>query len=163
MPVVEGHALLSIFVHIVVHCSLLSHAQFSETPWTGQLLYPPLSPEVCSNSCPLSWWCDPTILSSVTHFLSCLQFFPASGSFLVNRLFAYGGQSIGVSASASVLPVNIQGLFPLGLTGLILLSKGLSRVLLTLESTTIWKHQFFGPQPSLWSNSHIHIWLLEKP
>ena len=87
---------------------------------------------------------------------SCLQSFPAIGSFLMSRLFASGGQSIG--ASASVLPMNIQGWFPLRLTGLILQSKGLSRV---LPNTTVGKHQFSRAQPSLWSSSHIHTWLLE--
>ena len=92
--------------------------------------------------------------------LPCLLSFPASGSFLMSQLFTSGGQSIGASASASVLPVNIQGWFPLALIGLISLqSKGLSRV---FSSTTIWKHQFFGTPPSLYSNSHIHAWLLEK-
>ena len=92
---------------------------------------------------------------------SHLQSFPASGSFQVSWFFASGGQSIGVSASASVLPVNIQDWFPLGWTGWISLqSKGLSGV---FSSTTVQKHQFFSAQPSLWSNSHIHTWLLEKP
>ena len=91
-------------------------------------------------------------------FSSCLQFFPASSSFPMSQLLAPGAQIVGVSASASVLPMNIQGWFLLGLAGLILLSKGLSRVF----STTIWKHQFFGAQPFLWSNSHIHTWLLKK-
>ena len=118
---------------------------------------PSPTPRVCSNSCPSSRWCYPTISSSVFHFSSCLQSFPASGSFLVSQFF---GQNIGASASASVLPMNIQDWFPLGLTGLIsLLSKGLSRV---FSSTTVQKHQFFGAQPSLWSNSHIHTWLLKK-
>ena len=122
---------------------------------------PSPSPRVCSNSCPLSQWCHPTISSSVTPFSSCLQSFPASGSFPVIWLFASGGYSIGASASASVLPVSIQGWFPLGLTGLISLqSKGL---LVIFNSTAIWKHQFFGAQPSLWSISHICTWLLEKP
>ena len=95
------------------------------------------------------------------HLLLLLpQSFPASGSFLRSQFFSSGGQSIGVSASASVLPVYIQDWFPLGLTGLIsLLSKGLSRVF----NTTVQKHQFFGTQYSLWSNSHIHTWLPEKP
>ena len=94
---------------------------------------------LCSNSFPLSWWCHPTISSSVTHFSSCPQSFPASGCFPVSWLFISGGQS--TAASASVLPVNIQDWFPLGLTGLIsLLSKGLSGVF----SSTIWKHQFFS-------------------
>ena len=96
----------------------------------ARLPCPPLSPGVCSNSCPLSWWCHPTISSSFTHF-SCLQSFSAPGSFPVSQLFTSGGQSIGVSASASVLPMNIQGWFPLGVTGLIsLVFKGLSRVCL---------------------------------
>ena len=116
------------------------------------------SPEACSNSCPLNWWCHPTISSSV-FFSSCLQSFPASGSFLISWLFASGGQRIGISASASVLPMNIQSWFPLGLTGLIsLLSKGLLRVFSTVQ-----KHQFFSAQPSLQFNSHIHTWLQEKP
>ena len=98
--------------------------------------------------------------ASVILFSSCLQFLPASGSFPVSRLFTLGGQSNGGSASASVLPVNIQGWFPLGLTCLISLqSKGLSRV---FSNTTVQKHHFFGTQSSLWSNSHIHTWLLEK-
>ena len=88
----------------------------------------------------------------------CLQPFPASGSFPVSLLFVSGGQSIGASVSGSVLPMNIWGWFPLGLTGLIsLLSKG------RFSSTTVWKHQFFGAQASLWSNSPVHTWLLEKP
>ena len=101
--------------------------------------------------------------SSVTRFSSCPQSLPASGSFPLSQFFASGGQSIGVwaSASASVLPMNIQSWSPLGLTGLFSLqSKGLSRV---FSNTTIQKHQFFGTQPSLWSNSYIHTWLLEKP
>ena len=110
-----------------------------------------LSPWVCSNSCPLSWWCHPTTSSSVAPFSSCLHSFPASGSCPVSQLFASGGQSIG--AAASVLPMNIQGWFPLGLIGLMsLLSKELSRV---FSNTTVQKHQFFNTQPSLWSNSHI--------
>ena len=120
-----------------------------------------LSPGVCSNSCPLSWWYHSTISSSVTPFSSCPQSFPALGSSLISQLFASGDQSIGASASASVLPMNIQGWFPLGWTGWIfLLSQWLSRV---FSSTTAWKHQFFSAQPSLWSNFHIHTWLLEKP
>ena len=94
-------------------------------------------------------------------FSSCPQSFPSSGSFPESQLFASGGQSIGASASASVLPINIKDWFPLGLTGLMsLLSKGLSRV---FSSTRIWKHQVFSAQPYLWSNSHIHTWLLKKP
>ena len=87
----------------------------------AKLPRPSPTPGVYSNSCPLSWWCHPTISSSVIPFSSCLQSFPASGSFPVSQSFASGGQSIGVSASASVLPMNIQDSFPLGLTGLSLL------------------------------------------
>ena len=124
---------------------------------------PSLSPRVCLNSCPLSWWCHSSHLILCHPFSSCLQSFPVTRSFLISQLFTSGGQSIEVSASASILPMSIQSWFLLGLTGLIfLLSKGLSRVLLTLESTTIWKHQFFGPQPSLWSNSHIQYMITEK-
>ena len=112
-----------------------------------------------AQTCPLSRWCRPIISSSVTPFFSCLQFFPASGSSPMSWLFTSSGQSIG--ASASVLPMNIQGWFPLGLTGLISLqSKGLSRV---FSSTTFRRHQLFHAQPSLWSSSHIRSWLLEKP
>ena len=114
-----------------------------------------------SNSCPLSQWCHSTISSPVTPFSSRPQSFPVSGSFSVSWLFTPGGQSIRASSSASVFPMNIQVCFPLGLTGLIsLMFKGLSRV---FSSTTIWKLQGFSAQPSLWSNSHIHTWLLEKP
>ena len=135
------------------------------TPWRPQytrLSCLLLSPRVCSNSCPLShWWCHPIISSSVIHFLSCSQSFPASEYFSMSQLFASGGQSIGASSSTSVLAMNIQGWFHLGLSGLIsLLYKGLSRV---FSSTTVQKHQFFSAQLSLWSNSHFHIWLLEKP
>ena len=120
---------------------------------------PSLSPGVCSNSCPLSRWCHPTISFSVTPF--CPQSFPVSVSFLMGRFFESGDQSIGASVSASILMMNIQGWFPLRLTGQIsLLSKELLRV---FSSTTVQKHKFFGAQPSLWSNSHIHTWLLEKP
>ena len=119
---------------------------------------PSLSPGACSNACPSSRWCHPAISFSVISFSLCLQSFPASGSFPMSQFFASGGQSIGASASA--LPMNIQAWFPLGLTGLIsLLSKGLSRV---FSNTTVQKHQFFGAQLSLWSNSHIHMWPLEK-
>ena len=114
---------------------------------------PSPAPRACINACASSWWCHPTMSSSVTPFSSCLQSFPASGSFPMSQFFASLGQSIGVSASASVLPMNIQGWSPLGWTGLISLqSKGLSRV---FSSTTIQKHQFFSNKPYLWSNSHI--------
>ena len=119
------------------------------------------SRSLLSNSCPLSWWCHPAISSSVIPFSSCLQSFPAPGSFQISQFFTSSGQSIGVSASASVLPKNIQDWFPLGLIGLTSLqSKGLSRV---FSNTTVQKHYFFGAQPSSQSNSHIHTWPLEKP
>ena len=122
---------------------------------------PSLTPGVYSNSCPLSRWCHPIISSSVLPISSYPQSFPASGSFPVSQFFTSGGQSIGVSASTSVLPMNIQDWFPLGWTGWISLqSKGLSRV---FSNTTVQKHQFFGTQLSLYYNSHIHTWLLEKP
>ena len=118
---------------------------------------PSPSPGACSNSCPLSQWCHPTISSSVVAFSSCLHSFPASGSFLKSQFFASGIQSVG--ASASVL-MNIQDWFPLGLTGGIpLQSNRLSRV---FSITTVQKHQFFSLQPSLWSNCQIHTWLLGK-
>ena len=125
----------------------------------ARLPCPTLSPGVCSNSCLLSRWWYLTISSSATSSSFFLQSVPASGSFPTPWLFSWGGQSVGGSASASVLPMNIQGWFPLGLTGLIfLLSNGFSRVF----SSTIQKYQFFSTQPSLWSNSYIRTWLLEK-
>ena len=141
-------------------------AKLCLTPWDltdgqhARLPGPSLSLGVCSNLCPLNEWCYLTILFSADSSF-CLQSFPASGSFLMSQLFASGGQSIGASASASVLQMNIQGWFPLELTGLIsLLSKGLSRI---FSSTTIWRHKFFHAQTFLWSNSHICTWLMEKP
>ena len=127
----------------------------------ARLPCPSPTPGVYSNSCPLSRWYHPTISSSIIPFSSCLQSFPASGCFPVSQFFTSGGQSIGISASASVLPVNIQDWFPLGLACLISLhSKGLSWV---FSTTIVQKYQFFDAQLSLWSNSHIHTWLLEKP
>ena len=145
-----------LFSHSVVSDSLLPHGlQHTRLPC------PSPSPRACWNLRPLSQWCHPTISFSVVPFSSCLQSFPASGCFLMSRLFSSGGQSIGASTSTSVLLMNFQDWFPLGLTGLISLqSKGLSNV---FSSTTAQKHQFFGIQPSIWSNSHIHTWLLEKP
>ena len=144
-----------LFTHSVVSNSLWPHGlQHARLPC------PAPSPGAYSNSCPLSWWCHPTISSSVVPFSSCLQSFPASGSFLMSQLFTSGGQSIGASASISVLPMNIRDWFPLGLTGLISLqSKGLPRV---FSNATLQNQQFFDAQPSSWSNSHIHAWLLEK-
>ena len=144
----------------------LSHSVVSDSFWPHGLQHarlPCLSPTpgACSNSCPLSWWCHPTISSSVISFSSCLQSCPASGSFPKSQFFASGGQSIGASASASVLLMNIQDWLPLGLTSLISLqSKGLSRVFYNI---TVQKHRFFAAQPSLWSNTHFHTWLLVKP
>ena len=112
---------------------------------------------VHSNSCPSSRWCHPAISSSVIPFSSCPQSLPASGSFPVSQLFSWSGQSIGVSALASVLPMNTQDWSPLEWTGWISLqSKGLSRV---FSNTTVQKHQFFGTQLSSQSNSHIHTWI----
>ena len=138
---------LSLFIRQVVSNSLQSHGlQHISFPW------PPPSPGVCPSSCPLHWWCHPTISSSVT-LSFCLQSFPASGSFAVSWLFASGGQSIEASVSTSILPMSIQGWLPLRLTGLISLQpKGLSRV---FSSTTVQKHQFFGTLPSLQSSSHL--------
>ena len=101
---------------------VFSHVRLSAAPWTQhtRLACPSPTPRVCSDSCPLSWWCHPTISTSVVSFSSCLQSFPASGSLPVSQFFASGGQNIGVSALASVLSMNIQDWFPLGLTGLIL-------------------------------------------
>ena len=143
-----------------------SHSVMSDYLWPHGLQHsrppcPSPTPGIYSNSCPLSRWCYPTISSSVVPFSSRLQSFPASGSFPVSQFFASGGQSVGISASASVLPMNIQDWFSLGWTGwLSLMSKGLSRV---FSNTTVQKLQFFGGQLSLLSNSHIHTWLLEKP
>ena len=125
------------FSHSVVFDSLQPHGlQYTSPPC------PSPTPGVYWNSCPLNWWCHPTISSSVVPFSSLLQSFPAPGSFPMNQLFTSGGQSIGVSASASILPMNIQGRFPLGWTGWISLhSKRLSRV---FSNTTVQKHQFFG-------------------
>ena len=121
----------------------------------ASLLCPSLSPGTCSNSCPLSAWCHPIISSSVAPFSSCPQSFPASESFAMSRLFASGGQRIG--ASASVLPMSFQGWFLLGVIGLILQSKGLSRV---FSSTTVWKHQFFSTQSSNWIEQMYSIWII---
>ena len=146
--------MLLVFSRSVMSDSLRPHGlQYTRLP------YPSLSPWVCSNSCPLSRWWNATISSSVLVFSSCPQPFPASGCYPVNWLSASGGKRVGVSASVSVLPVNIQDWFPLLLTGLIsLLSKRLPRI---FSSTTIQKHRFFRAHLSLWSCSHIHTWLLE--
>ena len=143
------------FSHSVVSDSLRPHGlQHARLPC------PSPTPGPCSNSCPSSWWCHSTISSFVIPFSSCLQFFPVSRFFLMTQFFTSSGLSIGISALASVLPMNIQDWFPLGWTGWISLqSKGLLRV---FSNTTVQKNQFFSAQLSLWSNSHIHTWLLEK-
>ena len=137
-----------------------SHSVVSNSFWPhglhhARLPCPSPTPRACSNSCPSSRWCHLTVSSSVIPFSSCFQSFPASGSFPMSQFFTWGGQSIGVSASASVLPVNTQDLSPLEWTGWISLqSKGLSRV---FSNTTVPKHPFFCAQLSLWSSSHsIH-------
>ena len=149
-----------------LHCQFssvqsLNHVRLFVTPWNAarQASLSITNPRAYSNSCPSSWWCHPTISSSVIPFSSCPQSFPASGSFTMSQFFPLGGQSIG--ALTSVLPMNIQDWFPLGWTGWISLqSKLLSRV---FSNTTVQKHQFFGTQLSLWPSSHICTWLQEKP
>ena len=129
-------------VQLLIHVRLFGTGlQYARLPC------PSPTPRACSNPCPLSWWCHPTIPSSVIPFSSCLQSFPTSGSFPMSQFFASGGQSIGVSASASVLPMNIQDWFPLGWTGWIYLkAKSLSR---DFSNITFQKHQFFDAQFSL--------------
>ena len=143
------------FSCLVVSDSLQPHeSQYARPPC------PSPTPGVYSNSCPSSWWFHPAISSSVVPF-SCPQSLPESGSFPMSQLFTWGCQSTGVSVSASVLPMNTQDWSPLGWTGWISLqSKGFWRV---FSNTTAQKHQFFGIQLSSQSNSHIHIWPLEKP
>ena len=137
----------------------------SDSLWPHGLQYtrlpcPSPTPRAYSNSCPLSQWCHPTISSSVVPFSSCLQSFPALGSFLMSWLFVSVDQSIGASAWASVLPMNIQDWFLLGWTGRISFqSKGLSRV---FSNTTFQEHPFFSTQFSSWFNFYIHPWLLEE-
>ena len=164
------------FLEYVIFCILFfnlinSSVQFIRSvvsdclrPHESQHARPPCqspTPRVHSDSCPSSQWCHPAISSSVIPFSSCPQYLPASEPLPISQLFPWGGQSIGVSASASVLPVNTQDWSPLGWTGWISLqSKGLSRV---FSNTTIQKHQFFSAQPSSQSNSNTHTWPLEKP
>ena len=144
------------FSHSVVSDSLRPHEpQHTKPPCPSPI------PGVHPNPCPLCQWCHPTISFSVVPFSSGPQSFPASASFQMSHLFTKGDQSIAVSASTSVLPINTQGWSPSQWTGWISLqSKGLSRV---FSNTTVQKHQFSGAQPSLWSNSRIHTWPLEKP
>ena len=139
----------------IVDCLRPHESQHARPPCPSPI------PGVHSNSHPSSQWCHPAISSSVIPVSSGPQSLPASESFPVSQLFAWGGQSIGVTASASVLPMNTQDWSPLGWTGCISLqSKGLSRV---FSNTTVQKHQLFGTQLSSQSNSHIHTWPLEKP
>ena len=154
MPVIFARGLL-----------FFSHQVVSDSFWPPRLQHtvlprPSLSPRVCSKSCPVSQWCSVTISSSAP-FSFCFQSFPLLGSFPVSWLFTSGGQSIGASLSASILPMNIQGWSPLGLTGLIsLLPEGPSRI---FSRSRVQKPPFFSTQPHLRSNSHIRTWLLEKP
>jgi len=159
------------FILLCNYSLMFSSVQFSRSvmsdslwPHESQHARPPCpspTPGLHPNSCTSSQWCHPAISSSVVPFSSCPQPLPASGSFPMSQLFASGGQSIGVSASASVLPVNTQDQSPLGWTGWISMhSKGLSRA---FSSTTVQNHQFFCAQLSSQSNSHIHTWPLEKP
>ena len=143
---------------------LFSHPVLSDSLWPDGLQHPrppcpSPSPEVFSSPCPLHQWCHSAISSSDALFSFCPQSLPASGTFLMSRLFSSDDQNTGASASASVLPTSFQGWFPLGLTGLIsLLSKGFSGV---FSSTTAWRHQFFDVLPSL-SSSHNLTWPLGR-
>ena len=147
LPIAEDNNSVQ-FSHSVMSDSLQPHElQHARPPCPSPI------PWVYPNSCPSSWWCHPTISSSVVPFSSCPQSLPTSGPFPISQLFAPGGQSIRISALASFLPMNTQDWSPLGWIGWIpLQSKGLSRL---FSNTTVQKHQFF--------NSHIHTWLLEKP
>ena len=138
-------------IHLLTCSVQFSHSVVSDSLRPQGLQHtrlpcPSPTPRACSNSCPLSWWCHPTISSSIVPFSSCLQSFPASGSFQISQFFSSGGQSIGASASASVLSMNFQDWFPLGSTGLILQSTGLSR---TFSNTTVQRHEFFSAQHSV--------------
>ena len=142
-------------------CSAMSNFLQPRGLQHARPLCPLPTPGAYSNSCPLSRWCHPAISSSVIPFSSCPHSLPASGSFQMSQLSVSGGQSIGVSASASVLPMNNQHWASLGWNGWISLQyKGLSR---GFSNTTVQKHQLFGAQLSSQSNSHIHTWPLEKP
>ena len=149
------------YISVQFSCSVVSSSLWIHELQQARPPCPSPTPGVHSNSCPSSQWCHPAISSSVVPFSSCPQSLPASDSFPMSQLFAWGGQSTGVSAFASFLPNKTQDWSPLEWTGWISLqSKGLSRV---LSNTTVQKHQFFGTQLSSQSNSNIHTWLLEKP
>ena len=157
LKVLKFYVFFTSLFTIIIQFSLLVVSDFLQ-PHGLQHARPPCpssTPGAYSNSCPLSQWCHPAISSSVVPFVSCLQSFPASGSFQMSLCFTSGGQSIGLSASVPILPKNIQDWFPLGLTGWISLqSKGLSRV---FSNTTVQKQQFFSTQLSLQSNSHPYM------
>ena len=160
-----SHCFIILSIHlpcsVQFSCSVMSDSLQPNESQHTRPPYPSPTPGVHSNSFPSSPWCHAAISSSVVPFSSCPQFLPTSGSFPMSQLFAWGGQSIGVSALASVLPMSTQDWSPLGRTGWISLqSKGLSRV---FSNTTAQKNQFFGAQLSSQSNSHIHTWPLEKP
>ena len=143
----QYRVILHQFSSVQFSCSVMSNSLWPHGLQHSRLPCPSPTPGAYSDSCPLSWWCRPTISSSVVPFTSHLQSFPASGSFHMSQFFASGGQSIGVSPSTSVLPMNIQDWFPLGWTGWIALqSKGLSRV---FSKARVQTHQFFGAQLSL--------------
>ena len=149
------------FSSVRFSCSVVSYSLWPHELQHSRPPCPSPTPGIHPNARPSNRWCHPAISSSVVPFSSCPQSLPASESFPMSQLFAWGGQSIGVSASASVLPINTQGWSPLEWTGWISLqSKALSRV---FSNTTVQKHQFFGTQLSSQSNSHSHTWPLEKP
>ena len=153
--------LVSVSLFVQFSCSVVSDSLRLHGSQHARPPCPSPTPGVYPNSCPWSRWCHLTISSSVVPFSSCPQSFPASEAFPMSQFFASGGQTIGVSASTSVLPVNTQDWSPLGWTGWTSLqSKGFSRV---FSNTTVQKHQVFGTQLSSQSNSHIHTWPLEKP
>ena len=148
-------------VSVQFSCSVVSDSLWPHELQHAKPPCPSLTPRFHPNSCPSSWWCHPAISSSVVPFSSCPQSLPASESFLTSQLFAWGGQSTGISALASFLPKKSQDWSPLGWTGWVSLqSKGLLRV---FSNTTVQKHQFFSAQLSPQSNSHIHTWSQEKP
>ena len=154
-------SLRSKFSSVQFSCSVVSHSLRPHESQHARPSCPSPTLRVHADSHPSSQWCHPAISSSVSPFSSCPQFLPASGFFPMSQLFTWGGQSIGVSASASVLPTNTQDWSPSELTSWISWQfKGLSRV---FSNTTLQKHPFFSAQLSSQSNSHIHTWLLEKP
>ena len=158
---IETYILWFGFSSVQFSCSVMSDSLRPHESQHTRPRCPPPTPRVYSNSCPSSRWCHPAISSSVIPFPSCPLSLQASGSFPMSQLFAWGEHNIGVSASASVLPMNTQDWSPLGWTGWISLqSKGLSSV---FSNTTVQKPRFFGAQLSSKSNSHIHTWPLEKP